>query len=112
VVVAIAIGIAVAVWSITWEGHVRTLSCTIVSAGDAAVDYNKYEQVTRFNRRIVTENCGVFNMNNDPWGGHPNSLPAFSTIRPGATYDLTVVGWRSPIFSMTPNVIAIKLASP
>ncbi|WP_460536225.1 hypothetical protein [Humibacter ginsengiterrae] len=86
---------------IAWETHVQSLACSVASVVISPKDFNKFGEPTAFDRQIRTRNCGVMNMNSD-W----LRPPAATIIRSGGSYEFTVVGWQSPIFDMTPNIVA------
>ena len=87
-------------WTVAWESDVRTMACHVSSVVDTPKDFDRWGKPHEFDRQVRTRKCGVLNMNAD-WL-HSAATP----VHAGASYRFTVVGWRSPIFDLTPNIIA------
>lgn len=59
-------------------------------------------------KRIYTENCGVFTVNDDPARLNFNSADTYGKVKEGEAYTFTATGYRIPLLSMFPNIITIK----
>jgi hypothetical protein len=107
IVIALVLGVplALAVWTIAWETHVRSLVCSVSSVTDSPKDFNKWGEPTAFDRQVRTRNCGVLNMNSD-WLRPPTARVA--AVHRDSSYVFTVVGWRSAVFDMMPNIVATR----
>lgn len=68
---------------------------TVVSSGDSVTSQ----------KRVYTENCGVFVVNDNFVHGVWNSADIYGSIQEGNTYDFTATGYRVPLFSWFPGII-------
>lgn len=59
-------------------------------------------------KRVYTENCGVFTANDDLGRLHFDSADTYGSLQEGETYTFTATGFRIPIFSMFPNIVAVQ----
>lgn len=86
---------------VNYHNHIAT--CTIVDkdrSGSSNSHSSKY--------RIYTRQCGVLS-NEDQWLlGKTNSADIQGQLTNGHTYRLRITGWRSPLFSTFPNIIAVE----
>lgn len=101
----LAVALTLAGWTVAWETHVRRIACAVSTVVDSPKDFNKWGEPTAFDRQVRTRNCGVLNMNND-W-----LRPPAAAIHSSGSYELTVIGWRSPFFDTTPNIVAAAPSS-
>lgn len=77
----------------------RVLSCTITDK-DRGGDEGSY--------RVYTEECGQLSNVDSIWRGKHDSADVWQDIQPGETVDLRIVGWRSPFFSVFPNILEVE----
>lgn len=58
--------------------------------------------------RVYTSNCGAFKVTDSVFHDKWNSVDTWASIRPGRSYDLTVVGHRNGFLSWFPDILAAK----
>lgn len=57
--------------------------------------------------RIYTD-CGVLRVKDNLFRGIWNSADMYASIDEGETYTFTTIGWRAPILSMFPEIVAVE----
>lgn len=79
-------------------------NCTVTRT-EVSVISNDGDAYTQ--KRVYTENCGVFTADDNLAHGVWNSADIYGSIQEGKTYDFTASGIRfsSPFFSWFPNII-------
>lgn len=58
--------------------------------------------------RVETSDCGILEVQDSMFRGVWDSADRYAQIEPGQTYDMTLVGYRLPFFSMFPNALEVK----
>ncbi len=56
--------------------------------------------------------CGVFEVGDELALGKFNSADRYGALQPGRRYQLTVIGWRVPLFSWFPNIVEAREVAP
>lgn len=75
--------------------------CTVTEREDRAM-----AQLAKRAPRVYTD-CGVFTVEDELLRLHFSSADVYNALTPGATVDLTTVGWRVPLLTWFPNVIEV-----
>lgn len=61
--------------------------------------------------RVYTQDCGVLSVEDRILRGHVTAADVWSQIESGQTHEFTVVGFRFPLLSDFPNVVAVEPAT-
>lgn len=107
----VSVFIAAACWTIVWEADARTETCTVTHSRQVGTSYSKTGQEMSSQDRIATRECGTLNVDDDALRLRFGSGSDFTSIVPGETYRMTIVGWAGAVFSTLPNVVAIQRTS-
>lgn len=80
--------------------HTATCTVTSMDRGAGRDDASHY--------RVYTEDCGVL-VDDDSWlRGKVNSADLWAQIRPGQRYEFKIAGFRFPLASQFPNILAVQ----
>lgn len=104
VVVLVAAGIGVALWSESANETTRTCAVTDKDRTTVSSDNG-----SRSDMRIYTADCGTLAVTDLMTRGQFNSADIYASIEPGKTYEITTVGWRIPWLSAFPIVHGVPV---
>lgn len=107
VIVAVAI-VGLIVWAFVYLGSQSSATCT--------VDFKERtthvrDGGTSQQKLVYTEECGVFEVQDNWFLGQFNSADTYGSLEEGQTYDFKTVGFRNGLFSMFPNILEATPAS-
>lgn len=63
------------------------------------------------NMRVYTTDCGTFTVKDNALFLLYNSADLYGSLQEGETYQLDTAGWRVPVFSMFPDILAAERVS-
>ncbi len=89
----------------------RTLDAVLIKDKQISTETDKAQNKVTSTYLIYTDH-GVFRNDDAGWHLKYNSSDFYGNLDIGKTYRLKVYGWRIPIFSMYPNIVAMDEATP
>ena len=100
-VVAVA-GLAIGVTSLASSHNSdHTATCTITTKDTITKVENGNSKTEK---RVGTEECGVFTVNDSFWKGSHRSADIYYSLKEGHKYTITYNGWRNGWTSSFPNI--------
>lgn len=94
------------IFAVVGANRVEEKSCTVVSKESVA------NQETGHEYRVYTEQCGTLTVADTLIKMRFNSADTYGSLKEGETYNMTLMGFRMPLFSQFQNILEARKYAP
>lgn len=94
------------VFAVAGVNHTEEKTCTVVSKESVA------NQDTGHEYRVYTDQCGTLTVSDTVLKMRFNSADTYGMLKEGETYDMTLMGFRMPLFSQFQNILEARKYAP
>lgn len=94
------------IFAFVGANRIEEKTCTVVSKESVA------NQETGHEYRVYTEQCGTLTVADTIIKMRFNSADTYGMLKEGETYNMTLMGFRMPLFSVFQNILEARKNAP